>query len=274
MMIYYRSLWYDGSAFCNININGTNETIIHEIGESELFSNHYYTVSDEALVYAVRINSQTDLYSIQSDGSGNEQLTNDTRSESMPQFSHDCTKIIYESFSDIYIMNSDGTMPTMLTDQVYHQPSDGMFRFSFDDNEILFAARTGSVQDIYRLNVDGSNLTNLTNNSGNDAWPVYSHDESKIAFISTRDEEYDYGNGDIYIMSSDGSNQTRLTFHKMVEKQEILFTPDDEKIIFVSQKDNDSSADQIYSINIDGSNEIALTMSPGQNMSPQILVTD
>ena len=61
-------------------------------------------------------------------------------------------------------MNSDGTMPTMLTDQVYHQPSDGMFRFSFDDNEILFAARTGSVQDIYRLNVDGSNLTNLTNN--------------------------------------------------------------------------------------------------------------
>ena len=171
-------------------------------------------------------------------------------------------------------MNSDGTMPTMLTDQVYHQPSDGMFRFSFDDNEILFAARTGSVQDIYRLNVDGSNLTNLTNNSGNDAWPVYSHDESKIAFISTRDEEYDYGNGDIYIMSSDGSNQTRLTFHKMVEKQEILFTPDDEKIIFVSQKDNDSSADQIYSINIDGSNEIALTMSPGQNMSPQILVTD
>jgi Tol biopolymer transport system component len=272
--IYYKSLWYDASGYRCIDIDGSNETVVYEFNEQEPYTTDIYTVNNDKIILLLEVENQRDLFAINSDGIGIVQLTDDHASEYSPQFSHDGLKIIYESGSDICIMNSDGSQKTTLIQQLLHSSSDGMFRFSADDLEILFAAREGSIEDIYRMNVDGIGLTNLTNNPGNDSWPIYSFDESRIAFISTRDDEYDFWRGDIYIMNSDGSDQTRLTFHKMVEKQEILFTPDDEKLIFVSQKDNDTNADQIYSINIDGSNETALTMNPGQNMSPQILVID
>ena len=56
------------------------------------------------------------------------------------------------------------------------------------------------------MNVDGSRPTRLTDNPAYDLNPCFSHDGSKIAFVSDRD-----GNFEIYIMNIDGSGVTRLT---------------------------------------------------------------
>ncbi len=54
--------------------------------------------------------------------------------------------------------------------------------------------------------VVGSNQLNLTQNESDD-WPwVFSHDGSKIAFVSRRDNNFE-----IYIMNIDGSGQINLT---------------------------------------------------------------
>ena len=42
--------------------------------------------------------------------------------------------------------------------------------------------------EIYVINVDGSGETRLTNFPGSDGWPVWSPDETKIAFSSVRDD--------------------------------------------------------------------------------------
>ena len=55
------------------------------------------------------------------------------------------------------------------------------------------------------MNAAGSGQTRLTNNAAVDWEPAYSPDDSKIAFISYRD-----GNYEIYVMDADGSSQTRL----------------------------------------------------------------
>ena len=57
------------------------------------------------------------------------------------------------------------------------------------------------------MNPDGSKLRNLTKNQNEDYFHSWSPDGNKILFVSTRD-----GNGEIYVMNADGSNQRNLGY--------------------------------------------------------------
>jgi len=56
------------------------------------------------------------------------------------------------------------------------------------------------------MNVDGSDLVNISNHESRDQWPSWSPDGTRIAFQSYRD-----GNWEIYVMNADGSDPQRLT---------------------------------------------------------------
>jgi len=75
-----------------------------------------------------------------------------------------------------------------------------------DGTRIAFQSNRDGNYEIYVMDADGSNQTNLTNNPADDMFPVWSPDGTKIAFMSNRD-----GNWEIYVMNADGSNQTNLT---------------------------------------------------------------
>ena len=72
--------------------------------------------------------------------------------------------------------------------------------------KIAFVSTRDGNEEIYVMNADGSNQTNITNNPAGDLLPCFSPDGTKIAFTSWRDGDYE-----IYVMKADGSNQTRLT---------------------------------------------------------------
>jgi len=63
------------------------------------------------------------------------------------------------------------------------------------------------------MDADGSGQTSLTDESGLDLFPDWSHDGTKIAFGSDRDG----GSFEVYIMDAEGSNQTRLTCNAGVD---------------------------------------------------------
>lgn len=71
---------------------------------------------------------------------------------------------------------------------------------------IAFESDRDGNSEIYVMNADGTNQTNLTHNPAPDFEPVFSPDGTRIAFSSYRD-----GNPEIYVMRADGTNQTRLT---------------------------------------------------------------
>lgn len=80
-------------------------------------------------------------------------------------------------------------------------------------SKIAFASNRDGNQEIYVMNVNGSNQIRLTNSPEADNAPTWSPDGKKVAFYSLRD-----GNYEIYIMNADGSNQTRLTNNEAIDE--------------------------------------------------------
>ena len=90
-------------------------------------------------------------------------------------------------------------------------------------------------------------------------WLVTSPLWGKIVFTSLRD-----GNSEIYTMDSDGSNQTRLTFHEANDGTS-AWSPNGQQIVFRSERDGNA---EIYVMDADGSNQRRLTHHPGIDGQP------
>ncbi len=102
----------------------------------------------------------------------------------------------------IIISNIDGSNPTLLTTEA----SDTSPEVSPDGSTIVFMSRRKSSWDVYRMDIDGKNITALTTDEANDGLPTWSPDGKYIAFVSDRDSKWG-----IWNIAADGSNN-RLLF--------------------------------------------------------------
>lgn len=115
--------------------------------------------------------------------------------------------------------------------------------------------------DIFRADLDGSNLVRLTESPGYDAEGSYSPDGRRIIFTSFRD-----GNAEIYIMDADGKNSRRITEKKGYDGGP-FFSPDGKKIIYRSDREENDLL-QIFVNTPEGNAERALTNNDAVNWGP------
>jgi len=80
--------------------------------------------------------------------------------------------------------------------------------------------------------------------------PVWSHDGSKIAFMSNRD-----GNTEIYIMNRDGTGVRRVTNHPTLDSTP-TFSPSGTQLAFTSDR---AGSPQVYVVNLDGTGLVRLS---------------
>jgi TolB protein len=116
--------------------------------------------------------------------------------------------------------------------------------------KIAFETLRDGNYEIYLMDPDGSNETNLTNHPANDVAPAWSPDGHRLAFVSDRE-----GNGEIYIMDRDGSGIVRLTYNSADDGWP-TWSPDGTRIAF--QSDRRGNWD-IYVMNADGSGQTLIT---------------
>jgi Tol biopolymer transport system component len=222
-----------------------------------------------------------DIWVMDDNGENKIQLTITPWNEFAPRWSPDGEKIVYYSNHsgnyDIWIMNSDGSNQTSLTS---HSSTDKEPTWTPDGSKILFYSTRSWNGDIWIMNSDGSNQTRLTYKSGKtgrDGIDV-SLDGSKIVYTS-QPTGHNWGyNGELYISditltenadTCTVSIATRLSFdseHDLYPR----FTPDGVSIIWSAGRNNPYghcatncyfSTYELFSINIDGTNENRITIN-------------
>lgn len=138
--------------------------------------------------------------------------------------------------------------------------NDFQLDWSSDGERIAFHSDRNGNMEIYTMNADGNQRTNISNNTAVDETPSWSLDASQIAFHSDRS-----GSFEIYVMDADGGNPRVLTNSPDFDNLVPAWSPDGHQIAFETNRDGNF---EIYVMNSDGSNPRRLTNNPGHDFSP------
>ena len=114
--------------------------------------------------------------------------------------------------------------------------------------KIVFASRRDGNFEIYIMNPDGSDQTNLTQHRANDLAPAWSPTGEQILFTSDRG-----GIEDLYLMDADGAN-VREVFRKSIGREYPTWSPDGKAFAY-----HRFHTFSIYTALIDGKDETKLT---------------
>ena len=172
----------------------------------------------------------------------------------------------------IYLMDVNGRNQRALIDV---GGADRAPVFSPDGKKIAFESKAPTAEstngannaqvddtlEIYVIDIDGTNRTQLTHNNVDDGHPTWSPNGKQIVFTSMVENIYQ-----IFIVNAAGGTPKQLTFSD-ASHYHPTFTPDGKRIIYISSGDNHYT---IWTMNADGTNKTRLTSHIGAHFEPSI----
>ena len=258
-----------------VNVDGSGLQKLIPSGQSPAWSPDGQKI---AFVRVVRVRPiapggvepDTEIYVVNADGSGQQNLTRNLAIYGDPAWSPDGQKIAFERSyrpypnspsrrfqyrTDLYVMNADGSEQQRLTRnpprgdvpwQVF-----GLLAWSPDGQKMLFQRRLkGENWEVYVINADGSGLRNLSRNRSHDMDADWSPDGRSIVFRTSR-----HGKWELYVMNANGSGQERLTRTAANESRPSVVAGR-RKIAFTREVGGNF---ELYVMNADGSGQRRLT---------------
>jgi len=212
-----------------------------------------------------------DVYVMNADGSGVTRLTDAPGEDRGTSWTSDGEQIIFHSARDrdathtfdIWIMNADGSEQTKLFEN-------GSAAYVCGDSEtgtIVFNSSadplgTNPVNsngrrdfEIFTMDIDGTNVQQVTNNTVLDSGPKWSPDCSTISYNSLDSG----GSLDVHRINADGTGDVNLTNTPGVFDAFSAWSPDGSRIVFSSNRDVNF---EIYTMDAaDGANVTRLTFT-------------
>lgn len=182
---------------------------------------------------------------------------------------------------EVFIVDADGGDLVQLTDSLFDSfapaiSTDGA-RLAFQSNGDLIGSDVSRSFEIYTIDFDGGNLTQLTNSAFDSASPSLTGIGDRVAFASQGDLDPNGDNGDnspeIFTINADGSDVIQVT-NSLNQSMAPVFAPGGGRIVFLSDDDplgdNEDNTLQLFGVDPDGSDLQQLTDSTqgGRGFSP------
>ena len=170
------------------------------------------------IIYTSIISGDLEIWSMDKDGSNKKQLTNRLGYDGGAFFNVDATKIVW---------------------RVYHPRTEKEirdYRYLLSQNSI----RPMALQ-IWTMNADGSNKTQVTDNGAANFGPYFFPDGNRIIFSSNLHDPKgrDF---DLYAINVDGSNLERITYFDGFDGFP-MFSPDGKYLVFASNRNQMKKGD-------------------------------
>jgi Tol biopolymer transport system component len=188
------------------NIDGSGLTVLPCRTES-CFSLSWSPDGKRVAFTASPDGPRSDIHVMNTDGTEEVNLTNNLADSMDAAWSPDGQKIAFSSSHDdllsweIYMMNADGSGQTQLTQLALPKPA--YIVWSPDGTRIAFFPAGGLASPVYVMDIDGSDLIELTDSGG---FPAWSPDGKQIAYMYVKNRK-----SDIFIKNADGSGESQLT---------------------------------------------------------------
>ncbi len=250
-----------------MNPDGSNQVRVISDTASDVDPN--MSPDGKQIVFTSNQTGNNDIF-LQDDSGAVVNLTNNPANDEWARWSPNGKQIVFDSNRnggtfEIYLMNADGSgTPTELTSL----PTLGRYpSWSPDGKQI--ALRRGI--DIYTINSDGSGTPIQLTNEVSPSFaqmPVYSPDGRYIAFMSFRE-----GYCSVFRMNADGTEQMNLTPKDPADASSSWcsrapsWSADGQEIYFMSFRPSTGGKNQIFVMNMDGTNVRQLT-TDGTSGSP------
>ncbi|CDW55127.1 M28 family aminopeptidase [Trichuris trichiura] len=185
-------------------------------------------------------------------------LTNDSSYDAEGVVSPDGKSIVFTSSRsgdlELWLMDINGTNQRQVTNISGY---DGGAFFSPDSTKLVFRANhvktakeleeyqellrhmavRPSLMDIYTINVDGTDMKQITDLKYASWAPYYHPDGKRIIFSSNHHHKWHPSTFNLFIVNDDGTGLEQITYDKTFDSFP-MFSPDGKKLIFISARNS------------------------------------